>query len=241
MRATLPAFVSLLTLAVACAGCGDAPGGASRNPFASFASRCDALQASPAQIRVMPLAVAENVQRPRAELTRDNQHADPRRQTLGLTEATIGFATSVETEGLVDRNGITCARARIRVDVSLAPVTVFVARELAGDACRYAAVRAHEQKHVEAGRSLLAGIPARLAARLDAAGMGRLYYAASSAALEQAVNADVDRVVAALLAETKAELATRQAAIDTPEEYAAVSAACGGFPADGPPRPPDRR
>ena len=132
-------------------------------------------------------------------------------------------------------------RARIRVVLSMEPMTVFVARELVGDRCRFDAVRAHEQKHVDANEAFLSEMPKRLLARLTQANVDRVYYAASSAAAQHEIEWDVSRAVEAFQAAMRGDLSTHQAEIDTPAEYAAVSSACGGFPADGLAGTTDRR
>jgi hypothetical protein len=163
---------------------------------------------------------------------------------MGLTQTSVGTATTVRAEGLTDRAGRACMRARVEVVLSMEPMTVFVASELAGDRCRRDEVRAHEQKHVAVHEAFLREMPADLLARLADANVQRVYYAASAAAAQHDIELDVARAVAGFDGASRAEIARRQAEVDTPAEYARVASACGPFPApppDGQAAATDRR
>jgi hypothetical protein len=136
-------------------------------------------------------------------------------------------------------------RVKVRVTVAMAPMTVFIAREVAGDPCRRAAVTAHEMEHVAIHAAFLREAPARLAARLTAADVGRVRHAADPVALQQDAAREVGDIVAEAEAADRAALALRQASLDTPAEYARVSALCDtarvAVPTDGVRARSDRR
>ena len=99
-------LVLTLTAATAlAAACGDSSPGRARNPIATFETRCKDLPAIPPEVVAAPLAVTEDTSRSRTDLTGANAHANLRHQTMGLTQTTVGYATTVDAEGLTDRAG----------------------------------------------------------------------------------------------------------------------------------------
>lgn len=242
MRITLVLAVSA-AVGTACA-CGDGTPGKPRSPLGSFEARCEALPPIAPSVVASPIGVIEDTSRALAQLTAMSTHGRPNHQTMGLTQTSVGTTTTVRAEGLTDRAGRACMRARVEVVLSMDPMTVFVAREIAADRCRHDEVRAHEQKHVEVHEAFLRDQPAELLAHLADAGIERVYNAASAAAAQHDIELDVARAVARFEATSRADLARRQAEVDTPEEYARVAAACGPLhapPTDEQASAPDRR
>jgi hypothetical protein len=107
-------------------------------------------------------------------------------------------------------------------------VTVFVARELAADPCRHAAVREHELLHVAVYESILEGSPRALATTLEGALGGHTFGGTSAAAAQADIEAAVTRHLDAFLGATGQAARVRQASVDTPQEYARVETACAG-------------
>jgi ubiquinone biosynthesis protein UbiJ len=84
----------------------------------------------------------------------------------------------------------------------------------------------HELQHVEVFRQVLAEAVRDLAAELpDAVGRG-VQRAATPADLQQRVAARINDHVAEFIRERRRVLEERQAAVDSPQEYARVRSAC---------------
>lgn len=81
--------------------------------------------------------------------------------TASKPYAALGFAGAVYATPVVTRDECT-------LTVGYTDVTLYVARELTGDACAVAHVTAHEEEHVRLYRAHLATLAARIAAGGDA-------------------------------------------------------------------------
>ncbi|MFO1323900.1 MAG: hypothetical protein U1F15_07525 [Burkholderiales bacterium] len=217
-----------LAIAAAAGGCDSrAPGTAAREQEAAFVARCEALPHAPVEVVPIPIRVTRDETRPHAELTGMYERARADHATMGLTQTNVGYETAVRLSGLKDASGRrTCLRAAIRVSLSMRPLTVFVARELADDECRRDAVREHEAKHVAVYEAHLRESAARLAVALPQAFGGRLVHAASVADGQAEIEAELARFLDDFIAGEAQRLAERQSAVDSPAEYARVAAAC---------------
>ena len=111
------------------------------------------------------------------------------------------------------------------------PMTVYIGREIAGDPCRDAAALEHEMKHVAVYREEIARIAVELRERLESAHDNRILYYGNRSEAQRETQKALDAEIGPLLAENTLHIKERQRAIDTPEEYARVSAACGGMAA----------
>jgi hypothetical protein len=118
----------------------------------------------------------------------------------------------------------------------MAPMTVYVASELANDACGHAAVLAHEMKHVAAFREHMADTASTLEAELPQLFGQRIIRARDADAGEAQVREALHAFLEEFIARNTAQLKERHAAIDSAEEYTRVNRACGGIPVD-PARP----
>src|SRR5262249_49623383 len=125
--------------------------------------------------------------------------------------------------------GRVCIRPAVRVDLAATPMTVYIAREISGDTCRANAALEHEQKHVAVYREELALIAADIRATLKSAYDNRLLYYGSRAEAKRETETAVHARVGPLLDRIARHIKARQREIDSPEEYARVSALCGGM------------
>lgn len=146
----------------------------------------------------------------------------------GLTRSRTEFR--IEPRAKVARlpDGRACVMLdRVTASWRLVEMTVDVAAEYAPGSCAYREVKAHEDEHVRITDHALRRFAPILEARLKRA----------AAALAPTMGRDGAEVLAAMaeklkaasgevLAEFQAELGRRQAAIDTPESYRAVSRRC---------------
>jgi len=229
MPAPPRAFVSLVAAAaLLLAACGRAPLDGVAARFAPFESRCASLPDATFEVAVAPVDVREDYTLPYAELARLGVPSSPRHSTVGLTRASFGYRSTLELDGVEDtRAGRVCARARVRVEVSAAPMTVYVAREYAGDACREPLILEHERRHVEVFTTYAAEIAPELARGLEASIGNRLTYGSTMAGAQAAIKQALDAELTVFLAQASDELARRNAAIDTPDEYERLARECG--------------
>ncbi len=196
---------------------------------ASFEARCAALPASEPEIVARPIEIVEDDSRPEAELARlfARGGTAPAQRTLGLTVTRIGHEASIEIKGLSDpAHGRACFRPRIRVELSMRPLTVHVAREIAGDPCRRAAIREHEQKHVAVYEAFLHEETARLARAFPAEFATAVRHVPDLEAGLAELHARLADHLREALAVSEAMLAARQRDVDSPAEYARIGAAC---------------
>jgi hypothetical protein len=223
-RAAVAWSMVFATIAGVMAGCSpDA-----RNPFASFETRCGALPPARIEIVAVPLEVAEDDTQDVAALTTRSKADPARHRTYGLTTVSFGHSTQSELSMLEDRgNGRACGTPKVHVELTMQPAVVLLARELAGQGCERDATREHEMRHVAVYRAVLGEAEQRLHAELPQAIGTGLRIAPSIAELKRRFDADLRAYLARFMSEEQADMTARQAAIDTPEEYARVARACG--------------
>ncbi len=197
------------------------------NPFASFEARCTALPATRFDIVAVPVRYAEDDTQSIDQLTLKSGKTPATHMTFGLTTANFGHRSEIEIHSLEDKaGGRACGTLQVRVEVSMRPMTVYLAHEIGISRCARTATFEHEMKHVavfeavlaEAARDLDAGIGARV-------GTGT-QYAASRAELESRQNAAVAAYLSQFMADYQRVLHERQDAVDSPEEHARVKGAC---------------
>jgi hypothetical protein len=222
MRSRRP-FALLAVLALLCSGCTREIA----NPFASFESRCAGLPPASYEIVEVPLQFEENDGVGIAELTTKSGSSMARHRTFGLTTASFGHETQTELRFVKQRlGGRACATPRVVVRLSMQPVVVYVARELADDRCRHDATREHELKHVEVDRDVLEQAARTLREQLAPAMGTATLQGASGVVVEKQYEATLREYLSAFMREQHRRLAERQAEIDSPEEYARVAGAC---------------
>ncbi len=226
----------LLVLCVAAAvpslgGCDAVRSAADKyNPFATFESRCARLPPAHIEVRTALINVATNDQLPFRELTQLGEGNSATHRTLGQTRAEFRQDAEIEIAGLHDANGArACSRPQIRVELSMAPMTVYVASELRDVPCARSVVLEHEMKHVAVYRQYLADAVRELEATLPRLFGQRIIVARDPGAGEAQVRRELQAFLAEFSARADVELKRRQDAVDTAEEYARVSNACGGI------------
>lgn len=217
-RTTVVAAFGLLL-----AACG--PDGA--NPFASFEARCAKLPPPRFEVVAVPVAFERDDTQPTAALTAHSSKTPVTHRAIGLTTAAFGQNTDIELQLIEDRRGArACGTSQVRVELSMQPMTVYVARELADLQCQREVTLSHEMKHVGVYVEALHDAALALERELPAA-IGTVRRRASSALeLQQQLNAAVRDELAEFMREQQRVLEERQAEVDSPEEYARVSMAC---------------
>lgn len=228
MRQVLVAGMALL--AAGSAGCERVPPvPALRNPFQSFEARCAQLPPAPPAVVAVPIEILEDDTRSQVELVRLLDGPAAGHRALGITKTRIGHDAALEIKGIKDpATGRACFRAQVRVELALRPLTVYVAREIAGDACQRAAIHEHEMKHVAVYAAWLAEAADALAQALPAEFADGVHHTDDGDAAQLALRERLEAFVRAHSEAAGRDLESRQRAVDSPDEYARVAAACGG-------------
>jgi hypothetical protein len=219
LRIRLAALIALSAVATAC---GDAT-----NPFASFETRCAKLPPTHFEVVAVPLTFERDDSQSIAALTAKQGSALATHRTFGLTTAVFGQNTDIRLNVVDDRGALrTCGTPRVRIELSMQPVTVFVASELAAQPCEHEVMLSHEMKHVEVFREALQ-LAARDLARDFPAAIGvRLRSATNPDELQHRFVVAVRNYLAEFMRDRERMLDESQAAVDSPEEYARVLTAC---------------
>jgi hypothetical protein len=215
---------ALLALAaLLCAGC--TREGA--NPFASFDSRCASLPPATYEVVEVPLQFAEDDEVGITDLTKRSGASIARHRTYGLTTANFGHVTETELRLVEQRaTGRTCATPHVVVQLSMQPVVVYVARELAGDRCQHDVTREHELKHIAINREVLDDAARKLRDELAPAMGTAILHGASGPGIASQYESRLRDYLENFMREQHRLLAQRQAEIDSPDEYARVANAC---------------
>lgn len=155
--------------------------------------------------------------------------ARPENQVLGLTRATSRVNFEIKTSSYIDRSGRwECSSPQITVIYGFSPMTVYVANEFPRGSCPYNEVYQHELRHVKTYQDHLVSIERDLAdtlrQRFATGSVWRAPKGQTRLLLEKEMN---ERWLPFIKREIE-RVESTQKLIDTPEEYARVSGACGG-------------
>jgi len=224
------AFI-LAIAAVVISGCDSARSAAARAGLTGFETRCETTL-PPTRIDIVMAPVVHRTDRTRSwrELTAMSGDETSDLRAVGLTTAQVGHQALVETSGIENqRDGRVCVRPAIRVELSVTPMTVYISREIAEDPCRDAAALEHELKHVAVYEDELGRIADDVRKLLSANYDNRILYYRNRSEAQRETKETLGAEIGPILAEDARRIKERQRAIDTPEEYARVSAACGGM------------
>src|SRR2546427_908124 len=147
MRGRLATLLALCTLSTAC---GD------DSPFASFETRCGKLPPTHFEVVAVPLTFERDDSQSIAALTAKSGSALATHRTFGLTTAVFGQNTDIRLNVVDDRgDSRACGTPRVRIELSMQPVIVYLASELAARPCQHDVTLSHEMKHVEVFRETL--------------------------------------------------------------------------------------
>jgi hypothetical protein len=197
------------------------------SPGGSFEGRCELLPAGSVEVALQPFGVTEDRTLPFAALTQLSEGPSPAHRTIGLTRANFGHRSWIDVKGLEDRVGHrACARPRVHVELFVRPMTVYVASEYAGDPCRARTIREHEQRHVDVYSGYAGEAVSKLTRQLNAVVGDEPHFANTVGEAQRRLDRRIAGALEAFMRESERTLATRQAQVDTPEEYARVTSAC---------------
>jgi hypothetical protein len=165
---------------------------------------------------------------PYRTLTRMKRAAADGGFVLGLTRAESRVAVSVKGTIVGDpETGTECLRPLIGVSLSYEPIVIYVGREFAPGSCAYREILAHEMRHLKAYVDYLPKVERRVLDRMAQRFDGRPVVAPQGQALRR-VQQELDRTWMPFLKREMAQAKARQAAIDSPKEYARLSKVCRG-------------
>lgn len=200
---------------------------AAANPLRGLEARCAALPAAHVEVVTIVGEVTERYDVPYATLTERQTQDHASHRTVGLTEVELRHSSAIELTGIEDDRGRTCVRPSVRVELSASPIVVYVAREYHGDSCREPEIRAHEYRHVDVYRRYVAEAAPRLEAALRARLGDAPHYGSDAQAVQRELDTAIRDALSRFMAESEAELARRNAAIDAPEESENLARTCG--------------
>jgi hypothetical protein len=200
------------------------------NPFVSFETRCERLPTLRNTVVAQEITVAENDTLSQRALSGLHQDIPEAVRTYGLTQATFRQDAQLEISGLADqRGGRACFRPQMRVELTMRPMTIYLATEISGKRCRDA-VRDHELRHVAVYRQRLAEAAADLERDLPDLYGPKVFVVRDQAASEVEMRRRLGEFMHDFMADNMETIKARQAAVDSPEEYARVRDACADLP-----------
>lgn len=202
-------------------------GAGSGSTFTSFEARCAQLPAPRFEVVEVPVTYVEDGSQSIDELTIRNGDSPETQLTFGLATANFGHQTDFELRSVDDpAGGRTCGTPSVHVQLSMQPIMVFIANEVATTACPRAATFSHEMRHVAVFRQTLTDAAHDLRRELPGKLGTGLQRGSSQAELERQFKAAVQGHLSAFIQRWHGTLTERQAAVDSPQEYARVRDAC---------------
>ncbi|MCC6608684.1 MAG: hypothetical protein IT515_03275 [Burkholderiales bacterium] len=215
-HARTPSLLLALCTAVALAGC-DAV-----RPFEAVCER--RLGPTSVHVTTTPVSYTTDFSRSIDDLTARGAHSAGT-IVLGLVE------TQVRSEAKFGLNGIKqsfrdryCMRPSVDVRLAFAPMRLFVAREHPEGSCGFRVTMEHELKHIAVYQEYLADFAAQIQVDLGHELGDRILYFASPAAADTHVEAVIAQTLQPYLEGVREEVEARQKRVDSPEEYARLSA-----------------
>lgn len=203
---------------------------ASPQPSARFKAECEnQLPPTSIVVEIQPSAVKYNFELGIAGISAKNgQLSTSSQATVGLTESHFRLATNWGGETLQDVSSkLICTRPALKVEVSVGPQTVFVAKEFPKDTCAFWEIANHELRHVRTNQAHAEVIAADLERALKHSFKNRVFYGTPEA-LKKAFT---DNLSNDWLPWGRARFDTvekQHAVIDSPAEYARTALMCDG-------------
>lgn len=149
---------------------------------------------------------------------------------LGLTSAQIKTSYELEGRTVTQGDGTVCTYLyKLTIHLSNASTTVYIAREIPNGTCINGEVTAHENRHVAINNAVLRDYQSRLAndVRSSLQNLGAISVSSRAVAMET-LSARIKGPLEAAVRRMDEDRLSRQAQIDTQQEYERVSRACNG-------------
>jgi hypothetical protein len=163
-------------------------------------------------------------------LSADAHHTIREGLTLGLTRYEPMLEMQVPVKGVQLPDGLACAHVEhVDVTVGYKDVTVYVASEIPQGSCGFDQVMAHEQKHIDVNKQILAEYAPRIEAELGAyLKQNGVFRELDPDYATGILREKLQGIINSIMEEMSAENQKRQQGIDTVAEYNRVSASCNG-------------
>ena len=211
-----------IALSAVVTACGD-----STSLFGSFETRCTKVPPTHFEVVAVPLTFERDDSQSIAELTVKSGRALATNRTFGLTTAAFGQNTDIQLSVADDRGASrACGVPRVRIELSMQPVIVYLASELAPQPCQRAVTLAHEMKHVQVFRDALELAAHDLAHDFPVAIGDQLRTATNPDEVQKRFVISTRDYLAQFMRDRERMLDESQAAVDSPEESVRVASAC---------------
>ncbi|QGZ38835.1 hypothetical protein IP92_05232 [Pseudoduganella flava] len=147
---------------------------------------------------------------------------------LGLTRTESMVQIGLDGQMLQDpKSGYECIAPQIKVQLTYAPVKIYVGNEFPVGSCGYKEILAHEMRHMQAYMDHLPKVQGTVSTALAKRFEGKPLYAPAGTA-RSALAFEIDSGWLPYIKAEMAKVEAVQARIDAPAEYARLSRACGG-------------
>ena len=147
---------------------------------------------------------------------------------LGLTRTESRVQIGLDGPMLTDPvSGYECVAPQIRVQLTYAPVRIYVGNEFPPGSCGYAEILSHELRHMNAYMDHLPKVEEIVRSALARRFEAKPLYAPAGTA-RSALAHEIDSGWMPYIKAEMAKVEVLQAAIDSPAEYARLSKACNG-------------
>ncbi|WP_239700670.1 hypothetical protein [Massilia sp. 9096] len=161
-------------------------------------------------------------------LTRMKRPHVVRGLVLGLTHTESHVTVQVDGELLQDpQAGLECVLPRVAVTLTYEPIVVYIGREFAPGTCAYSELLAHEMRHLKSYLEALPNVEETVRARLAPRVQGRAVVARAGRGRAM-LQREIDGAWLPVIRAEMQGIERRQAAIDSPQEYARLSKVCQG-------------
>lgn len=153
----------------------------------------------------------------------------PGNVVLGLTRGNAVMKFDTKTPAYRDPTGRwECASPQITLSYGFTPLTVLVAKEFPAGTCAYKEIYEHEQRHVKTYQDHIVAIEKELSDTLTRRFAGGAPWRGPAGQIAARLQQELDERWLPYVKREIDKADQAQALIDTPEEYARVTASCDG-------------
>ena len=216
-----------LMLAVLLMAAGAAQAATERTPFQV---RCeDTISKTVSVLSARQSGYSVNTQLSYKALTRMKGGALPANgYVLGLTRTESRVQIGLDGPMLQDpSSGYECVAPQIKVELTYAPVRIYIGNEFPPGTCGYEVILAHEMRHMQTYMDQLPKVEKIVSAALARRFEAKPLYAPSGTA-RAALAHEIDTGWMPFIKSEMSKVELLQNAIDSPAEYARLSKACNG-------------
>jgi hypothetical protein len=159
--------------------------------------------------------------------TRGMPVGGPHIQALGVTYVTPAFGLEVRTRATKAKKGVCIYLEEARATFSLRDMHVYIASEYPMGSCEYNAIKDHENQHVSINVSAFKEYAPYVRAELERLlAVEQPVFAREGQSVTKAKVQDLSRRMNSILDAFQTAMSQRNAIIDTPQNYKAISDIC---------------